>query len=116
MPTSVVTIGYNQANQTMFANPSSVEVTVGTGALVTWVPGPNVTAIQDVRIQSYDDGAGWAPFRGQQPVRPQTGPEPRNIQWDDEAEITATYEYVVVANTSQGVRTLDPQIINRTGK
>ena len=116
MPTSVVTIGYNQVNHTLVANPSIVYATVGAGTLVEWVPGPGVSSINNVRIESYDVGQGSTRFQGQQPSRAQTGPEPRNIQWNDDAEITATYEYTVVANTRDGVVTLDPKIINRTGK
>jgi hypothetical protein len=104
-----ITIDWDSTNQTLTATPSPYYAgPPGSAKTVTWGPGSNVT-LQSVGITAVDNGS----YNGTQPS--QSG-NSGQWQWQDPEVGTDTYEYAVGANVSGvGVRTLDPEIINKSG-
>jgi len=106
-----ITIDWDSGTSTLQASPSPFYAgNPGQGRVVTWGPGSNVGSLATVVITKKDGQT----YDGTQPSSPGTGSN--QWQWNDPETATDTYEYVVSANVNGvGVRTLDPQIINRSG-
>lgn len=95
-----------KAGEQCVADPSPLYTGPTTRAVtIHWVAGEGVSMVRGATISTKDGGS----FNGIQPNRLWGV-----LSWTDPEDSTATYEYTVSAQTDDGVRTLDPKIINTT--
>ena len=100
---ATIRIGYTAPSLT--ANPSPLQSPPNNRAIV-WQPQVSTITLTGVTISTKNG----APFTGTQP-----SPQGTNYNWADLGDNDDTYEYIVSANTTDGAKTLDPQIINISG-